>query len=81
MARMNCSKCGMVLSNSEAPNDIELRVYTDKEWDDILSVDTINTWEIPTPKYDVWKCPKCEQIYVFEEGNSKAIKEYTLVTD
>ena len=30
MARITC-KCGAYLSNHEAPNDIELVVYTDKE--------------------------------------------------
>ena len=30
MARMTC-RCGADLSNQEAPNDIELVVYTDKE--------------------------------------------------
>ena len=74
-------KCGEVLSNSETPNDIELIVYTNKEWDEILSVDTIDTCKIPLPRYEVWKCPKCERIYVFENGNNKAVKEYQLVID
>jgi hypothetical protein len=29
--KVTCT-CGEVLSNSEAPNDVQLRVYTDKEW-------------------------------------------------
>lgn len=29
-------------------------------------------------KVDVWRCPKCERIYVFEYGNHKAIKVYKL---
>ena len=33
MARMTCT-CGAKLDNHEAPNDVELRVYTDKEWED-----------------------------------------------
>ena len=77
MARMTC-RCGEILSNSLAPNDIELRVYTDKEWDKILEVDTINTWEIPLPTHDVWKCPKCKRVYVFKDGNDTAIKIYAL---
>ena len=80
MAKVTC-KCGELLSNSMAPNDVELTVYTDFEWDEILAVDTVNTWEIPMPKYSVWRCPKCEQIYVFEKGNDKAIKEYALVKE
>lgn len=77
MARMKC-KCGEVLSNSVAPNDIQLRVYTDKEWDSILQNDIIEAWEIPLPSYDVWRCPKCETIYVFKDDCSDAIKTYTL---
>jgi hypothetical protein len=77
MARMEC-KCGEVLSNSMAPNGIQLRVYTDKEWDSILSDDTIEAWKIPLPQYDVWKCLKCERVYVFKEGMDSAIKIYTL---
>ena len=75
--RMNCI-CGEYLSSSEAPNDIQLRVYTDKEWDSILSVDTIEAWKFPLPRYDVWRCPKCERIYVFDDGSDKAIKVYKL---
>ncbi|MCL1791548.1 MAG: hypothetical protein FWG40_09435 [Peptococcaceae bacterium] len=80
MSRMSC-KCGNVLSNSLIPNDIELRVYTDKEWDAILEADTIETWKIPLPKYDVWKCPACERLYFFEDGSEKAIKVYVLEDD
>lgn len=77
MARMTC-QCGEILSNSMAPNDIQLRVYTDKEWDEILSLDTINTWEFPMPTYEVWRCPNCERIYVFKEGADQAVKIYKL---
>jgi hypothetical protein len=61
-----------------APNDIQLRVYTDKEWDSILSQDVIESWKFPIPTLDVWRCPKCERIYVFEDDNSEAIKVYKL---
>ena len=77
MARFNC-KCGEVLSNSMAPNEIELRVYTDKEWDEIMAVDTINTWEIPMPQKDIWKCPTCQRLYVFDKGSDKASAVYKL---
>jgi len=77
MARMTC-KCGEVLSNSLAPNEIQLRVYTDKEWDALHENDIIETWRIPLPTFDVWRCPVCERIYVFSVGNEKAIKIYAL---
>jgi hypothetical protein len=77
MARMTCS-CGELLSNSTVPNDVELFVYTGEEWDEILKFDTIETWKIPAPKYEVWKCPKCKKILsvmpdgraVCEQGHS-----------
>ena len=81
MARMDC-KCGECLSNHEAPNDIQLRVYTDREWDFILESDILEAWKVPLPTHDVWRCPKCERIYVFgesdEDGCVKAIKIYSL---
>ncbi|WP_296695113.1 hypothetical protein [Ruminococcus sp.] len=66
------------MSNSEAPNDIQLRVYTDKEWDDIINYEEINPWMIPLPKYDVWRCPKCKRIFVFEDNNDVPIMIYNL---
>lgn len=75
MARLLC-KCGETLSNSQAPNDIELRVYTDREWDEIIQNDMIDPLMIPFPKYDVWRCPKCERIYVFD--GDKVIKRYII---
>lgn len=65
MARFQC-KCGQVLSNSLAPNDVELRVYTDKEWDDIINMGQIDSVDIPFPKRNVWRCSECERIYVFD---------------
>ena len=48
MAKMNC-KCGYLLSTTQVPNDIEIRVYTDREWDEILDCDIIEPWKIPSP--------------------------------
>jgi hypothetical protein len=61
-----------------APNDVQLRVYTDREWDEIINMCEINLINIPHPKYDVWRCPSCERLYVFEDFNEKAIKIYKL---
>lgn len=75
MARFQC-KCGECLSNSLAPNDIELRVYTDKEWDGIVNLGEIDSVDIPLPTREVWRCPKCERIYVFHED--ELVKTYVL---
>lgn len=75
MAGFIC-KCGQRLSNNLIPNDIQLWVYTDKEWDKITSQEIINVFDIPSPQYDVWRCTKCERIYFFKNG--KLVKSYVL---
>lgn len=80
MARFLC-KCGETLSNSLAPNGIEFKVYTDKEWDEIINSDCIDPLMIPSPKYDVWHCPSCERIYVFRSGKNEPIKRYVLESE
>ena len=76
--RMLC-ECGETLSNTLAPNDIQLRVYSDKEWDGIINMGMIDSINIPHPKYDVWRCPKCERVYVHDRGYGKPpIKVYKL---
>lgn len=77
MARMIC-RCGNELSNHQAPNDIELRVYTDKEWDAILNCEMIEPWKIPMPKRTVWKCPICKRLYVFDVGVDKPTAIYVI---
>lgn len=67
MARMTCS-CGAELNHQDSPNGIELVVYTDKEWDEICDCDCIHPWMIPSPKYEVWRCPVCKSIYVYKDG-------------
>ncbi len=64
--RFRC-KCGEILSNTQVPNDIELHVYTDVEWDNIINMgDLIDPIMIPLPKYSVWKCTNCGRIHVFK---------------
>ena len=79
MARMTCT-CGAELNNHEAPNDIELVVYTDKEWSEICDCDSIQPWMVPLPKYEVWRCPICKRIYVYEDGKELPIMVYRLET-
>ena len=40
MAGMTCT-CGAELSNHEVPNDIQLRVYTDREWYEIFDCNIV----------------------------------------
>ena len=80
MSQMIC-KCGFTMSTTQAPNDIELIVYSDREWDKICDCDSIEPWKIPLPQYEVWKCPKCQRVYVFEDGSNKPIMQYVLETN
>lgn len=75
---MEC-RCGEYLSNTAVPNDIELRCYMNDEWIGILNLKVIESWLIPSPKYDVWKCSKCGRLYVFESGNNLAVKVYKII--
>ena len=80
MAKMDC-KCGHILSTVEVPNDVQLWVYTDKEWDGIMSDEVLIPWQIPLPKYDVWMCPECKRVFVFENGNNIPVMKYVLESD
>jgi len=75
MARMTC-RCGAYLNNQQVPNDVQLWVYTDRQWEEIFDCDSIEPWTIPLPAHDVWRCPKCRRIYVFERGDSAAATVY-----
>ena len=77
MAKVMC-RCGNLLSSVQCPNDVQLRVYTDAEWDAIINMGVIDSVDIPFPKYDVWKCPKCGRIYVYDDGYGDPIAVYTL---
>ncbi|NPC93240.1 hypothetical protein HOO54_13605 [Bacillus sp. WMMC1349] len=70
MARMQC-KCGNHLSTVDAPNDVQLHIYTDKEWDVIINMaDYLDPLSIPDPNKEVWRCIHCDRIYVFNEDNT-----------
>jgi hypothetical protein len=56
--------------------DIELIVFTDREWDDVINLGMIDSLDLPDPKYSVWRCPKCERIYVFD-GNA-VVRRYMI---
>ena len=77
MANVMC-RCGNRLSNVQCPNDVQLYVYTDAEWDAIINMGVIDPIDIPSPKYDVWRCPKCGRIYVYGDGYGEPIAVYTL---
>jgi hypothetical protein len=68
-------KCGKRLSNTAVPNDVELWVYTDREWvQKVESQAVIDPGDFPDPDHDVWRCSECERVYVFR--NNRLIKVY-----
>jgi len=80
MAKIEC-KCGELLSNSLMPNDIQYWVYSDKKIDEICARDVIDVKElIDIEDYEVWLCPKCKRLIVFENGKTTASYIYHLET-
>lgn len=75
MASFYC-KCGQRMSSVQVPNDTEWRVYSDKEWDEIINIGMMDSVDIPFPNLEVWRCTKCERVYVFKDN--KLIKYYVL---
>ncbi|MER3554227.1 MAG: hypothetical protein C4331_07735 [Meiothermus sp.] len=78
MARFKC-KCGAELSNSEAPNDVEFWVYSDREWDECMVGDCVDPVTIAFPKFEVWRCYFCQRVHIFD-GNTR-IKTYIAERD
>jgi hypothetical protein len=70
VARMECY-CGAVLSNSSSPNEVHLRVYTDKEFEQKVLNKLPHLTDFP--EYDVWRCPQCERLYFFKDGQLKKL--------
>lgn len=76
MARLKC-KCGESLWNGKTPNDIELWVFSDKKLDSILENDNISTLELTDLfDYNVWCCPNCKRLYVFNEKEDSNCVKY-----
>lgn len=77
MARTNC-ECGTVLTNHSIPNDIQLTVYTRKEWEKMCENGATETWLLPSPRYDVWRCPVCRRIAVYDWEDPAPLLKYEL---
>ncbi len=60
--------------NGETPNDIEFSVFSDKTMDRVLSVDSIPTIELAgNADYNVWRCPFCKRLYIFNGKDSEPL--------
>ena len=67
-------RCGNMLTNQLDPNDTEYYVYSDREWSEFEKKGWIYFLDVPYPQYDVWRCEKCDRIYLFKEN--KVVKVY-----
>ncbi|MBR1599068.1 MAG: hypothetical protein IJ661_09185 [Lachnospiraceae bacterium] len=76
MARIQC-KCGELLWNGQTPNESLLWVFSDRKMCNIYEQDSIDTLSLYNLiDYDIWKCPKCNRLYVFEHDNpSNTVKK------
>jgi len=63
-----------------APNDVELKFFSDREWDSIINLGEIDSVDLPDPAQDVWKCFACERIYFFKPNSDEIDKVYVLET-
>ena len=77
MSRLEC-KCGHTLWNGETPNNIEYWVYSDKTIDSILKSDVIDTLALNNLfDYNIWRCPECKRLYIFNKNESVPKYVYT----
>lgn len=74
MAGMMCV-CGRPLTTVYSPNEIELIVFTQKEWEEITEsvAKGFDIFDIE-PSNQVWRCTSCDRIYFFEQN--RVIKRY-----
>ena len=76
MAHLLC-KCGCDMWNGLIPNEIEFAVYSDKRMCEILENDMVDTLDLAQMnEYDVWKCPKCDRLYIFRKPDGKVLRVY-----
>ncbi|WP_083938152.1 hypothetical protein [Paenibacillus daejeonensis] len=80
MARFQC-KCGKILSNTQCPNEIELHVFSDFQYEEIttLKPDEYGYINLPETLFDVWRCPTCERMHIFD--GAKLVKTYKIETE
>ena len=70
MSKWRC-KCGYNMNDHDAPNKHGFLVYSEYDWD--KAIDTcdyegkIHWQDFPDPTYDVYKCPGCGRLMVFNK--------------
>lgn len=80
MAHLNC-RCGYSMWNGCVPNDIEFKAFSDKRLCELidnppaLSSDPLQFVQdfydlMEMADYEVWRCPKCRRLYIFDNQNN-----------
>ncbi len=85
MARVTC-RCGRVLWNGRIPNDIEFTVFSDARICEIedhppdFCSDPLYFLSdlLERADYEVWRCPACKRLYMFENGAEQVRYVYKL---
>lgn len=78
MAKWTCP-CGQPMHDHNAPDENFYRVFSDVEWNAIETDENGNLnfcEDIPIQTYDVYRCPACGRLMVFDGGNT--FKTYVL---
>ncbi len=78
MAQFWC-KCGNRMWNGQTPNDIQFWVYSDRKMDKIRENDVVDVLELSDMEdYEVWLCPVCKRLSVFEHSSNTVKYTYQL---
>lgn len=75
MAGIRCV-CGKTLNNKKSPNNIVLRTYSDEQYGelmDFIDSSVSDSVQMPEPNVEIWRCPDCKRMYVFENGTDKPV--------
>ena len=65
--------CGQLMHDHDAPDENLYRVFSDVTWNEVETDanGNLNFFEdIPVQTYDVYRCPTCGRLMVFEDGNT-----------
>lgn len=70
MGKWTCI-CGQNMNDHLVPDPNCYRTYSEPAWDSIQTDadGNLNYYDIPDPAYDVYVCPNCGRLMVFDDGN------------
>lgn len=76
MLNIQCM-CGESMWDNHIPNELEYRIYSDKQMDSIIQNDAVDSMDLcMMADYKAWKCPKCSRIYLLDTKTDDVLKIY-----